>query len=236
VNNDVQSYVSDIRMKLGNVGERDLPLHILLSRLYSVINKRIVELNISTQNWVLRWYEFSFNGSDTYPLSGIEDFGNPILVEIADVSGGTYIPIETVNRTNVRLAMEANKAAAAFDVIDEQPMIHFTIPAYLGVARIWYEPDTPQPRNLSANVPLKRLFRDYITTEVSLLCLPYVNYSQQTPGEAMAFKSSLRDSFVAEIEGLPPDYEGGWREAWMNAITRAKIQGRASRIPFRAGV
>src|ERR1051326_3052901 len=219
-------------MKLGNVSEAQMPLHVLLSRLYSVIDKSIVELNISTQNWILRPFNFSFNGKDTYSLDGADDFGTPVLVEVAEYPGGIYVPVEMINRTNIRLAQESSKAAAAFDTVDGSLQIHFTIPSYSGVARVWYEPDTPTPRQLDANVPLKNLFRNYVTSEVALLCLPYVNYPTSVNSD---FKSQLKDSLMADIVGLPPDYEGGWREAWQLEITRAKIQGRATKIPFRAG-
>lgn len=235
MNADLRSYVSDVRMKLGNVGERELPLHVMLSRLYSIVNKRLVELNLSSQNWLLRAFEFPLNGTDTYPLSGAEGFGTPVMVEIASGQGGNYIPIEMVNRTNLQLVHGSGKVGVAFDSDGNTPTIRLSTPGY-GSLKIWYEPDEPMPRNLEANVPLQRLFRDYVTTEAAMLCLPYVRYFDRDANDARLFKGDLAVSFNLELNGSPPDYNDGWRNAWQIQINRAKNQGVVTRRPFRAGM
>lgn len=211
-----------IKTKLGDIPDRQLSRNILLSTLMSTINRLIVELNLSSQNWLLKSMELSVNGNQSYKIPE-RNFGTPILVEnVSSESSFGNSPIEIVNANNINVAQTSHRQAVTF-YMDEKydRFMKFSYPIKSGKVRVWFEPDVSIPKSLDSNIPLQNLFFDYLVTETSYFLIDYVKeMSSET-------KAGIRDS-LGKQRTL-------WATNWDNEINRSKSTSVVVRQPFRAG-
>lgn len=212
-----------IRTKLGDVSQHQLSENVLLSTLHSTINRLIVELNLSSQNWLLKSTEVTLNGGSRYPIS-TKDFGTPIMVERNGYNlDSNYRPIEIINANNLSLAAETGKRAVTFyrDGDSNRIQMSFSGIQPEGKVRIWYEPDSPMPKDLEFSIPLQNLFFDYLTVQTALFLIDYVK------GMSTETKAGIRASLGQQ--------SAMWANNWDNEINRAKTTSVFVRIPFRSG-
>jgi hypothetical protein len=222
----VEDYKDSVYVRLGNLRTNQLDLVVVLENLYAAISKRIVELNLSSQNWLLKKVPVTLDGRSEYPLNA-DDFGTPVIVRVTDPMGGDAVGVEMVNVANFELARESGSGAVAF-ISDESGQTSVRLTAAQGGGRleVWYEPDTPMPHELEASVPLRKLFKDFVVAEASRMCLPHVRYSGSRQ-EQMQTKQEIRNELQQDIME--------WKDLWETEINRSKTQSKVIRQPFRAG-
>ncbi len=108
----LRDFTSSVLLKLGNISNRQISLPVLMETMYTTINRLLVELNLSTQNWLLKNTVLDNPDNGIY-LIHESDFGTPVMVEIANSEIDSFRPIEIINFTNVMLSRDAGQLAAA---------------------------------------------------------------------------------------------------------------------------
>jgi len=101
--------------KDGQPEQTQVDLSVVLSRLYSVINRRLAQINLSTNNWILDFVEVE-DSSEYHNLLPAFNFSNAVSVELIDFDSDNTIgiPIEVINPINVTVAREQGKRAIGF--------------------------------------------------------------------------------------------------------------------------
>lgn len=222
----VREAITDIYRKMGNLSKSQVDLLVVLSRLYSVINRRLTQLNLSTNNWILSYVDLEDSGEFRNVLP-TTDFANVVAIEHIgwDDEEGHGIPIEVINPINAANAVADNKRAIGFYIDSGTGDWNYvtTFKNYEGTLRVWYEPNLAVPAGIEQNINIKNIFKDLITSETAYFMMDYVNSSMPVE-KAGRIKLSLREDFML------------WDDEWKEELQKGRQLKSVVRTPFRAGM
>lgn len=220
----VRNCLTDIYLKMGNLSKTQVDLPVVLSRLYSVINRRMAQMNLSTNNWVLSYVDVEDSDEFRNVLPAL-NFSNVVTVELinSDDEDALGQPIEVINATNLANARIDGKRAIGFYIDNDTGdwMYGLTFKGFEGMLRIWYEPNSPVPAGIINNVKIKSIFKDLITSETAYFLMDY------TKGLSVDLKMSIKQSLFEDKQL--------WDAEWVEEMQKGRQIKNAVRTPFRAG-
>lgn len=221
---------SRIKIKLGNINTRQLDPAILIENLYSAINKRLVQLRLSTQNHQLKSFTIPLTNQREYIIPA-SDFGREVIVE-ATTPTNTILPVEMQNYANLTSTDESFAVAFYKDATGKHILALNSVSNRPGYSlKVWYEPDTPIGRQLSVALPINSMFADVVVIDCSIMCLPHVKYTAMLTDsdfkEEMSRKRDIASVLVSE--------KSEWDDLFNKDINTSKTQTRVIRRGFHAG-
>lgn len=222
----VKSCLTDIYIKMGNISKSQLDLAVVLSRLYSVINRLLVESSLSTNNYILSSFEIENSGVYREPVP-VSNFLNAVYVEYVSGSGQpeTYgKDVEIVNIININNARTDGKLAIAFYQDDDTGDWHYatSVANFDGTFRVWYETDSPAPKGINESIYIADIFKDMVTSWTAYFLMDYVK--NMNPATVDRVKASLLQDFM------------DWKELWKEQLQKGRQQKKVVRTGFMAGM
>lgn len=167
--------VRDVYPLLGNIGEDQLPLEVVLPIYHSVVTKRLNDMSISQNNWFTKSVERTVTSNDV-PLNSITDFGTPVQVQ-ALVGGTAYNwkPMRFVTLEALDDFAETGQMVVAFYGQGSTLRLRFARGFSLPIKiKIWYEPNVVLADGYQSTNPIPDNFLPLVNYEVAALCAPHV--------------------------------------------------------------
>lgn len=220
----VKECLTDIYQKMGNLSKTQVDLSVVLSRFYSVINRRLAQMNLSTNNWILDFIDVE-DSNEFYNVLSAANFSNAVSVELVDFDSENTIgiPIEIVNPINITVAREQGKRAIGFyqNATTRQWQYVTTFKDFQGKLKIWFEPNSPVPAGINNSIKIKDMFKDLLTTETAYFLMDYAK--RIAPQTLQGIKQSLREDYLL------------WDAEWTEELQKGRQLKSVRRTPFRAG-
>lgn len=195
---NLQCSVRGVYPLLGNIGEDQLPLEVVLPLFHSVVTKRLNQMAISNNNWFTKPKERTVTVQDS--LLNIEDFGSPVQVEVLVNSGSYYPiwkPIRIATLESLNDFREDSTLAVAFYGIGDTRRMRFSRPHGLpGLIRIWYEPFLQLENGFRSENPIPENLLPLVNFETAILAAPHIK--DVTP-EQRASASLMIENYRNEV-------------------------------------
>lgn len=217
----IKQYLDDIYKKVGNVTRDQLPLEIVLTYLYDELNKRSKMMDISEQNYFLKYADRALTHEQDQPVS-IEDFGTPVAVWFINPFTDIEIPVEMVNFSALS-GIGAHDGRLVCTIYGSPKRIRFAVKLnhYSGWRiKYWYEPVNEVEKGPEANSIVPDKFRALVTSAVARMVLPFA----EIPAD---MKQMIDSNLATEIIQ--------WEQLWDQDINSSKQYGNNKRTAFRAG-
>lgn len=156
------------KLNLGHV----LPILLDVSSLY------LLDLQISSENHLLKQYTFTPSRKDDDIVTA-PGFSVPVLMEIRDAgstSDSDWRSIITANASDIASIGHDGTRAVAFYGQAFQTMMRWSfdpIDDWAVEARLWYEPVANQPASLADSPKLSVAFTAMLKLKTAMACIPY---------------------------------------------------------------
>lgn len=201
---------------LGNLPMDQLPLEVVLPLYNMVVQKRLNDLKISTNNWFTQYVDRTVTGEEIH--LGIDNFGTPVQVQV-EVSGIVqpyWKPMQIVSFEGLQDWRETGKLVCAFRGQGADAYLkldrNYLLPSRV---RIWYEPESQMVDGYGSEVPIPVNFIEFINMEVAMLCAPHAQ--DLTPEQAQRM-SALIPLYGAQVTEM--------RKQW-EVLTNSQFEHRA---------
>lgn len=225
----IKDFVNDIYRMCGNLTRDQLPLETVLVYLYNEIQKRVKQMGISEENYLLKSAERPIL-NPREQLVNIGDFGTPVAVMLIDpmstLDNPVELPTEIVNFNALETVGYSGRVACAFYGTGNTRKIRWSMPlaAYtIWRIKFWYEPADEVKKGFNADTPIPSDFKPLVTSCVSRDVLPLSSQDEVT-------KQNLIMTLTNQIGSI--DLDGTWENLFYKDINGSKMYGNNRRVPF----
>jgi hypothetical protein len=198
----VQEILKQSYNHLGSVSTDDLPVNVLLTNLQSVIDKRLLDLNLTDNNHLLKSAIISVDGTNSeYPLT-VSDFSEAIRLEYSIDGGITFFGnVEFVAFQNLYLDRSEGKLTAS--IYGSPAQLQFSlVPDSSLTFRIWYEPKRAVALRLAQEPNLSSFFHSFLALEAAAMSVVDVS------GKDGEWKRLKQETLVMAVR----DWEIRWQK------------------------
>jgi hypothetical protein len=168
---------------LGRPTQDKLSLGIILPFLLDSINFYGVDLQLSSENWLLTNEVITPSAKEE--LVTLSNFSVPVAVEVRSTDSSDeadWKPIQIINASDVQDIGRDGDIAVAF--YGTPPYMRWSFdPADSSTeleAKIWYEPRATEPSALTSSPQISQAFHSMITIRTALLCAPHIGLADAT--------------------------------------------------------
>ncbi len=182
-----------------------LSLGLVLPLLLDAINFYLVDLQLSSENWLLDSYIWTPSNKEELVVA--PGFSVPVAMEIRDSASTDEADWEGVliaNITDVQdIGREGRKAVAFFG---DPPRLKWAMnPDDIDFeAKLWFEPVAAEPSSLTDSPKMSQAFHSMLKLRTALLCLPLVS------GTTPEANTALTTTLAAQL--------GQWEVKWKNWV------------------
>lgn len=208
----LSNVVADVFKLGGNLSEEQLPLPIVLLNIQTAYKKRIVDLQLSDSNHLVKYTEIEPSSSEkTYEL--IEsDFGEAVLVQYSLDGINFGGNVDSVNKANLYLSTREGILAVSF--WGNPKVAEFSIfpPTAVQVFRVYYEPHEVSIPRFSSTVDVNNnAFLTLVAIDAMLVSL------EDVVGVDENWRNRKRSSLLFQKQE--------WETRWEKWTMKPSVQG-----------
>lgn len=217
----VRDLIKDVYQKLGNLSLEQLPLEFVLPHLYSVVDRRLIQMGYSETNLTLKSAVRTYGEQDN--ALGVSDFGYVAHVEYRIAGTERWSQIDTVNFTELDSAYDNGLRKCAIYGMSPARIRFSFVPDSSFEVQVWYQPAARQSKGAAEAVNVPSHYQNMLSDEIVLSVIPF----------AINDGNERRLRMLADSIG---QRYGDFNRAWEREIVAARInRGVVRKRPFRAG-
>lgn len=217
---------------LGRPTQDKLSLGTVLPFLLDAIDYYNIDLQLSSENWLLKSYTYTPTAKDAVLQVTDADFSVPVAVEVRDANSdddGDWQGVLIANVTDIQdIGRDGTKAVGFYGTPTR--IVYSWDPSATGDwaagTKLWYEPIGPSPATLNDSPTLSSAFHTMLKLRTALMCIPYVKGLEAGEGIAKIL--------TAQLLGWERKWKI-WTEIDRNARPIQKRDFRGSRAGWRSG-